>query len=150
MRSKDIKSTRKPTACDIESIAGETACIGFANDPHYSVCINFQGSKIQSLPVSEEADILYAIQDMCDSHRDQNVPMIGQNAQFDTYCAASQELSERQFLRRYHATTPYALPTAPTQPRVPDESVHHPPILQGRDLNMEGGGRHQQLLEVQR
>ena len=31
---RDIKEARKPTAFDIEWIAKETACIGFANDPH--------------------------------------------------------------------------------------------------------------------
>ena len=41
--------------------------------------------KITVSPFSEEANILYAIQDLCDSHRATRVPLIGQNAQFDTY-----------------------------------------------------------------
>jgi uracil-DNA glycosylase family 4 len=82
---KDIKEARKPTALDIEWIAKETACIGFANDPHNSVCINWRDDRSNRYTLQEEADILYDIQDLCDSHKANNVPLIGQNAQFDTY-----------------------------------------------------------------
>jgi uracil-DNA glycosylase family 4 len=81
----DIKRARKPTALDIEWIAKETACIGFANDPHQSICINWRDDRSNRFSVREEADILYAIQDLCDTHKKNNVPLIGQNAQFDTY-----------------------------------------------------------------
>jgi uracil-DNA glycosylase family 4 len=81
----ELKRAGKPTSCDIESIAGETACIGFANDPFRSVCINWRDYKSNRYTRQEEADILYAIQDLCDSHREKGVPMIGQNSQFDTY-----------------------------------------------------------------
>lgn len=82
---KDAKDARKPTAVDIEWIAKETACIGFANDPHHSVCINWRDDRDNRFTVKEEADILYAFQDLCDSHRNNGVPVIGQNAQYDTY-----------------------------------------------------------------
>jgi uracil-DNA glycosylase family 4 len=82
---RDIKNAQAPTACDLESIAGETACIGFANDPHSSICINLRDGKDNRYSLGQEVDILYAIQDLCDSHRRNDVPMIGQNAQFDTY-----------------------------------------------------------------
>jgi uracil-DNA glycosylase family 4 len=82
---QDIKLAKKPTTLDVESIAGETACIGFANDPHHSVCINWRDHKRNRYTLQEEADLLYAMQDLCDSHRANEVPLIGQNAQFDTY-----------------------------------------------------------------
>ena len=82
---ENIKKARKPTALDIEWIAKETACIGFANDPHHSLCINWRDDRDNRFSVREEADILYAIQDLCDTHKKNNVPLIGQNAQFDTY-----------------------------------------------------------------
>ena len=81
----DIKRAKKPTAVDIEWIAKETACIGFANDPHNSICINWRDHRSNRYSLREEADLLYAIQDLCDSHKESNVPIIGQNSQFDTY-----------------------------------------------------------------
>jgi uracil-DNA glycosylase family 4 len=82
---REIKEARKPTAIDIEWIAKETACVGFANDPHHSVCINWRDDRNNRYTLQEEADILYAIQDLCDTHKRNSVPVIGQNAQFDTY-----------------------------------------------------------------
>ena len=82
---EDIKKARKPTALDIEWIAKETACIGFANDPHHSICLNWRDDRDNRFSLREEADILYAIQDLCDTHKANDVPVIGQNSQFDTY-----------------------------------------------------------------
>jgi uracil-DNA glycosylase family 4 len=82
---KEIEDARKPTSLDIEWIAKETACIGLANDPHQAICINWRDDRANRYSLREEADILYAIQRMCDSHRRHGVPLIGQNAQFDTY-----------------------------------------------------------------
>jgi uracil-DNA glycosylase family 4 len=82
---RDIKGAKKPTTLDIEGIGKETACIGLANDPHRSVCINWRDDRDNRYSVQEEADILYAVQDLCDSHRSNGTPLIGQNAQFDTY-----------------------------------------------------------------
>ena len=84
-QSEKLSAARKPTALDIEWIAKETACVGFANDPHHSVCINWRDDRSNRYTLQQEADILYALQDLCDSHRTHNVPLIGQNAQFDTY-----------------------------------------------------------------
>jgi uracil-DNA glycosylase len=80
-----FKKRKKPMCGDIETIANETACIGFADDPHHSVCINWRDHRHNRFTVQEEADILYAIQDLCDSHRSSGVPIIGQNCQYDTY-----------------------------------------------------------------
>jgi DNA polymerase len=82
---RDIKKAGLPTALDIEWIAKETACVGLANDPHNSVCINWRDDRDNRYTVQQEADLLYALQDLCDTHKANNVPLIGQNAQFDTY-----------------------------------------------------------------
>lgn len=82
---REIKEARKPTALDIEWIARETACVGLANDPHSSVCINWRDDRSNRFSLSEEADLLYDLQDLCDTHKLNGVPLIGQNAQFDTY-----------------------------------------------------------------
>ena len=82
---RSIRDARKPTALDIEWIAKETACVGLANDPHHSICINWRNDRDNRYTLQQEADILYALQDLCDSHKANSIPLIGQNAQFDTY-----------------------------------------------------------------
>jgi uracil-DNA glycosylase family 4 len=81
----DIKKANKPTTHDIESINGETACLGLANDPHYSVCINFRDATENRYSLQEEADIRLAYQDLCDSHQEADVPRICQRGVFDAY-----------------------------------------------------------------
>src|SRR3954469_11554810 len=82
---RDIKKAGKPTALDIEWIAKETACVGLANDPNHAVCINWRDDRSNRYTLQEEADLLYDLQDLCDTHKANDVPLIGQNAQFDTY-----------------------------------------------------------------
>lgn len=82
---RDAKKARKPTAHDIESINGETACLGLANDPHFSICINFRDATDNRYSLSEETDIRLAYQDLCDSHQEHNVPRICQRGVFDAY-----------------------------------------------------------------
>lgn len=74
-----IKSKETPSF-DIESINGETACIGLSNDPHLAMCINWRDGMRNRYSVQEEADLLLAIQELCDSHK-----VIAQNGQFDSY-----------------------------------------------------------------
>ena len=82
---KEIKKAAKPTVVDLEWISKQTACIGLANDPHHSVCINWRDHRHNRYTLSEEADLMYAFQDLCDTHTANGVPLIGQNAQFDCY-----------------------------------------------------------------
>jgi uracil-DNA glycosylase family 4 len=82
---RDITLAKRPTALDVETIGGETACIGLANHPHSSICINWRDHRSNRYTTQQEANILYAIQDLCDSHRAGGVPLIGQNCQYDTY-----------------------------------------------------------------
>lgn len=82
---RDAKRAKRPTSHDIETINGETACIGLANDPHYSICINFRDAATNRYSVSEEADIRIAYQDLCDTHKKHDVPRICQRGIFDAY-----------------------------------------------------------------
>jgi len=82
---RELRIARRPTTCDVETIDKEIACIGFANDPHASFCLNWRDHRRNRFTVQEEADLWYDIQELCDSHRLHGVPLIGQNAQYDTY-----------------------------------------------------------------
>lgn len=77
---RDLKKSPLPVAYDIESINQELACIGLSNNPHKAMCVNFRDVFTNRFTTSEEADIMYDLQGLCDSHR-----MIAQNAQFDSY-----------------------------------------------------------------
>lgn len=81
----DLERARKPFTVDLEWINKETACIGFANDPHYSLCLNWRDGKHNRFSLTEEANLLLRIQSLCDSHRQRGLPIIGQNSQFDCY-----------------------------------------------------------------
>jgi uracil-DNA glycosylase family 4 len=82
---RDTKKRKKPTAHDIESINGETACLGLAADPHHSICINFRDATDNRYSLQEEADIRIEYQDLCDSHKAAGVPRICQRGIFDAY-----------------------------------------------------------------
>jgi len=82
-----IRLEGKPTTCDIETEGKEIVCIGFANDPHRSLCINFRDDRSNRYTLQEEADIHLEVQRLCDSHKERGVPIIGQNSQYDTYTA---------------------------------------------------------------
>jgi DNA polymerase len=99
---RELKQAKKPTTCDIEGIGGQTACIGFANDPHRSVCINWRDDRRNRYSVQEEADILYAIQDLCDSHKSQQVPLLTGSGLMIGSVSVSQTIP-------YSNTIPYTL-----------------------------------------
>jgi uracil-DNA glycosylase len=77
---RDLKRSSRPVAWDVEAINYEMACIGLSNNPHRAMCINFRDLTSNRFTSSQEVDLLYAIQNLCDSHR-----MIAQNGQFDSY-----------------------------------------------------------------
>lgn len=79
----DLKKSKKPIAYDIEWINLQTACHGLSNDPHEAICINLRDGIQNRFTTSQEADILYAIQDLCDSHS-----IIAQNGSFDSYATS--------------------------------------------------------------
>lgn len=76
----DLMRSDKPIAYDIEAINNETACHGFSNDPHRAMCVNLRDRKRNRFSLSQEADLLYKIQKLCESHR-----IIAQNGSFDAY-----------------------------------------------------------------
>lgn len=77
---RDLTKSSETPALDVESINGETACIGLSNDPHVAMCINWRDGHSNRYSVSEETDLLLEIQKLCDSHK-----VIAQNGQFDAY-----------------------------------------------------------------
>lgn len=76
----DLQRSDKPVALDIEGLNDQTACIGLSNDPHRAMCINWRDDTGNRYSVGQEASILVAIQDLCDSHR-----IVAQNGGFDSY-----------------------------------------------------------------
>lgn len=81
---RKLRSDKLPTAFDIETINGETACIGFANDAHEGMCINFRGDAMEPsrYDVADEMAIRIAIAELFE---DKNITFIAQNGNFDTY-----------------------------------------------------------------
>ena len=77
-----LRDEKKPISFDIETIAQETACIGYANDAHNSICINFRDRTSSMYPVQDEITIRKAINDL---HRDTTVRFVTQNGNFDCY-----------------------------------------------------------------
>ena len=75
-RGKDVK----PVAFDIETIAGETACIGLTNDDHAGMCINFRTESDNRWTVEEEITLWLDIANLV-SHP--NVRLVMQNGMFD-------------------------------------------------------------------
>lgn len=71
-----------PIAFDIETMAGETACIGFANDPHVGMCINFRDMETNRFSLAEERDLRLRIQKL---FKDPTTKFVAQNAMFDSY-----------------------------------------------------------------
>jgi DNA polymerase I-like protein with 3'-5' exonuclease and polymerase domains len=77
-----MQDERMPVSYDIETIAGETACIGFANDPHVGMCIAFRGLKHNVYSREEELLLRRRAQALVG---DPNVRLVAQNGNFDAY-----------------------------------------------------------------
>lgn len=76
---------RKPVAFDIETIAGETACVGLANDIHEGMCINFRDAGRNRYSVREESTIRRQLQRLFDADETR---LVAQNGNFDSYWLA--------------------------------------------------------------
>lgn len=72
----------KPVAFDIEYTTGTTDCIGFANDPHEGMCINFRTSNTNRWSVREEIAVRLAIAKLLS---DPKVRLVAQNGNTDSY-----------------------------------------------------------------
>lgn len=73
---------KKPIAFDIETSANETACIGFANDPHEGVCLNWRTKTGHRHGLYAERSLRKRLAQLLS---DSNVRLVGQNANFDSY-----------------------------------------------------------------
>jgi len=80
---RKLRSEKQPISYDIEIIGNETACIGFANNAHEGMCINFRTFESTSkLDVADESAIRLAIAEM---FADPNMFLVAQNGNFDSY-----------------------------------------------------------------
>lgn len=70
-----------PIAFDIEVIANETACIGFANNAHEGMCISLRNSTDNIYTEEEELKLRMRIQELFDNPDNK---FIAQNASFDS------------------------------------------------------------------
>ena len=75
-----LEESIEPIAFDIEIIANETACIGFANNAHEGICINFRDSTTNRYTVLEERLLRKRISKL---FRDKSKKFIAQNGSFD-------------------------------------------------------------------
>lgn len=77
---EDIHAAGEPIAYDVEVISGETACIGFANNPNDGMCIAFRNKTDAMYTVPQERLIRRRIQRLL---ADPAVQLIPQNGMFD-------------------------------------------------------------------
>jgi uracil-DNA glycosylase family 4 len=76
----NLGKSDEPIAFDIEVIANETACIGFANSAHSGICINFRDNSTNRYSISEELEIRNRIQQLFNNRENR---FIAQNGSFD-------------------------------------------------------------------
>ncbi len=75
-----LESSDEPIAFDIETIANETACIGFANNAYEGICINFRDATGDRYTLREEILLRNKIQGLFHSETNR---FIAQKANFD-------------------------------------------------------------------
>lgn len=78
-----LRSAKLPIATDIETIANETACVGFANNAHEGMCINFRDQESASRwSIHEEVNVR---EEIARTYADQQQRFVAQNGNFDSY-----------------------------------------------------------------
>lgn len=77
---RHIRASKEPIASDIETMGGETACIGIANGPHNAFCINFRTRTENRFTLDEEESLLLELAEM---YNDPDIDTIWQNGGFD-------------------------------------------------------------------
>ena len=75
-----LNSVKDPIAYDIETMANETACIGFAASDSQGICINFRSQGRNHYSLSEEREIRLAIQATLGN---KELRFIAQNGHYD-------------------------------------------------------------------
>jgi uracil-DNA glycosylase family 4 len=76
----ELDGSDKPIAFDIEVIANETACIGFANSPNEGICINFRDGGSNRFSLQEEGVLRRRLQELFQNKKNK---FIAQNGSFD-------------------------------------------------------------------
>ena len=80
---RKLRADKLPVSFDIETIANETACIGFANSAHEGMCINFRSHDSPSrFDITDEMSIRLAIAEL---FADPSIEFVAQNGNFDAY-----------------------------------------------------------------
>lgn len=83
---RSLHSSAVPISFDTENLNGETACIGFATDPHEGTCINLRGGietdYSNRFSLREEVSIRLALQDL---FNDDELQFIAQHGNYDSY-----------------------------------------------------------------
>jgi len=77
-----FEHTKEPIAFDIETLSGETACVGFADDPHEGYCINFRDTNSNRYELREDREIYRALQRLFTAS---DRKFIAQSGSFDSY-----------------------------------------------------------------
>ena len=77
-----MQDERDPIAFDIETISGETACVGLANNSHAGMCINFRTRSENRWTTREELGVRRRLQGL---FSDDTVRLVAQNGNFDCY-----------------------------------------------------------------
>jgi len=71
-----------PISIDIETMAGETACVGVTNDTNSGMCINFRSATENRFSVKDERIVRQKIQQLVG---DEKQRFVAQNGNFDSY-----------------------------------------------------------------
>lgn len=77
---EEMTRSTAPVSWDIETISGETACHGLANQAHEAMCINLRDSYQNRYSPEEELQLLYDLQNLFATQR-----IIAQNGNFDAH-----------------------------------------------------------------
>jgi uracil-DNA glycosylase family 4 len=77
---RSMGSSGAPVALDIETMAGETACVGLANSDRVGTCINFRTLREHRYSLEQERELRSEMQALLS---DPTVRLIAQNGMFD-------------------------------------------------------------------
>ena len=80
MHYAGLHLSREPIAYDIETMAGETACVGFAASNTEGICINFRSQGRNHFTLAEEREVSLGIQTLV---ADPTKNFITQNGHYD-------------------------------------------------------------------
>jgi DNA polymerase len=75
-----LHTVKEPIAYDIETMASETACVGFAPSNSEAICINFRSQGRNHYTLAQERSVRLAIHDVLD---DERLRFVTQNGHYD-------------------------------------------------------------------